>query len=225
MSVSLSNVTLRLTIVLAVLGWSRAAAGQATVKGRLEIQDKKGPASDVHESLVWLEGAALPAAQARRADIVTTNKEFAPRIMAVPVGSTVAFPNHDPFDHNVFSTSGPKTFDLGLYGRDQTRTTTFDKPGLARIYCNVHAKMAAYILVMSSSMTTRPDRGGRFQFDGLAPGSYTLRVWHERGGESAVPLTVPLAAELVVSLDARKFAFAQHLDKTGKPYDARGRRY
>jgi hypothetical protein len=143
----------------------------------------------------------------------------------VSVGGTVAFPNHDPFEHNVFSTSGPKPFDLGLYGRGETRAVTFDKPGVARIYCNVHAAMAAVILVHASSFATRPDRGGRFRFDGVPAGTYTVRVWHERGGTTTMPLTVPSAAEVVVKLDARKYTFTQHLDKNGKSYDARGRRY
>jgi hypothetical protein len=38
-------------------------------------------------------------------------------------------------------------------------------------------------------------------------------------------VTVPLTEELVVTLDARAYKFAQHLDKNGKAYDARGRRY
>lgn len=200
-------------------------AQSGAISGRVEIQDKKGRAVDVDEALVWLEGAGNAGVAAKRAEVLTEDKAFVPRVTVVPVGSTVAFPNHDPFDHNVFSTSGPRVFDLGLYGRNQTRTVTFETPGLARIYCNVHARMAAFVLVQNTPYATRPDRGGRFAFDAVPPGKYTLRVWHERGGERSLPVSVPLATELVVALDARNYTFVQHLDKNGKSYDARGRRY
>lgn len=200
-------------------------AQSPAISGRVEIQDKKGRAADVDEALVWLEGVGPGAASPKRVEVLTEDKAFVPRVTVVPVGSTVAFPNHDPFDHNVFSTSGPKVFDLGLFGRNQTRTVTFESTGLARIYCNVHARMAAFVLVQNTPFATRPDRGGRFSFDAVPPGRYTLRVWHERGGERTLPVSVPGAAELVVALDARNYTFVQHLDKNGKSYDARGRRY
>lgn len=200
-------------------------AQSVAFSGRIEIQDRKGRAGDVDEALVWLEGAGAAGVAAKRVEVLTENKSFVPRITIVPVGSTVGFPNHDSFDHNVFSTSGPKVFDLGLYGRNQTRSVTFESAGLARIYCNVHARMAAFVLVQDTPHATRPDKGGRFAFDRVPPGTYTLRVWHERGGERAVPVTVPLGTELVVTLDARNYTFVQHRDKHGKSYDARGRRY
>lgn len=196
-----------------------------SLSGRVEVLERKGTARDLDEALVWLEGSSAGTASARRTEISTEDKTFTPRLVAIPVGSTVAFPNHDPFDHNVFSSSGPRLFDLGLYGRNETRTVTFDKPGVARLYCNVHARMSAIVLVHASPHATRADRGGRFGFDNLPPGRYTLKVWHERGGEREQSVTLPLTGELVVTLDARSYKFAQHLDKNGKSYDARGRRY
>lgn len=193
--------------------------------GRVELLERKGVAKDVDESVIWLEGPGLGGGTARRAEISTEDKAFSPRITVVPVGSIIALPNHDPFDHNVFSSSGPRLFDLGLYGRNETRTVTFDKPGIAKLYCNVHARMSAIVVVHATQFAARADRAGRFSIDGVPPGKYTLHVWHERGGEREQPVTVPLAAELVVSLDTRSWKFTQHLDKNGKSYDARGRRY
>lgn len=202
-----------------------AGSAQGVVAGRVEIRDKKGMAGDVDATLLWLEGSGLVPGAAQRTEVKTFDKTFLPGVVLVPVGSTIAFPNQDPFDHNVFATSGPRVFDLGLYGRTETRTVTFEKPGLARIYCNVHAKMALTVLVHPTAHATRPDKGGRFQFRGVAPGTYTLRAWHERGGEKLTTVTVPATAELVVAMDASRYKFVQHMDKTGKSYDARGRRY
>lgn len=213
-------------LALVILAPNTSARAQgATISGRVEVLDKQGQARDLDATLVWLEGAGLGNAAARRTDVLTENKEFLPGMALVPVGSTVAFPNHDPFDHNVFSSSGPKTFDLGLYGSKDVRTVTFDKPGIARLYCNVHAKMRAHVLVHPSPFATRADKGGRFAFTGVPPGTWVIKVWHERGGERSVNVTVPLAEPVTISLDARNYKFVQHLDKNGKAYDARGRRY
>src|SRR5678816_2955722 len=77
-------------------------------------------------------------------------KAFEPHVMAVPVGSTVAFPNFDAIYHNVFSISKTKPFDLGMYKNGETREIKFDKPGIARIGCNLHPAMSAYVVVVDA---------------------------------------------------------------------------
>jgi plastocyanin len=204
---------------------TRAWAQGATISGRVEVLDKQGQARDLDATLVWLEGSGLGGAPPRRVDVLTENKEFLPSMTLVPVGSTVAFPNHDAFDHNVFSSSGPKVFDLGLYGSKDVRSVTFDKPGVARLYCNVHAKMRAHVLVHTTPFASRADKGGRFTFTGVPPGTWVVKAWHERGGERSVNLAVPATEPVTITLDARNYKFVQHLDKNGKSYDARSRRY
>ena len=68
----------------------------------------------------------------------TSKKEFSPHVLVVPVGSTVSFPNHDPFNHNVFSLSEENPFDLGLYGRDEVRSVRFEA-ARAGAHCNPRA--------------------------------------------------------------------------------------
>ena len=128
-------------LALASLAW----IGQpAEVSGRVTMLDKgKQPGDDVGQAVLWLSG---PPAQSRppvQAEIGTSNKEFSPHVLVVPVGSTVSFPNHDPFNHNVFSLSEEHPFDLGLYGRDEVRSVRFERPGIVRVYCNVHARGGA----------------------------------------------------------------------------------
>lgn len=69
------------------------------------------------------------------------NKEFTQKALKIKVGDTVKFTNEDPFFHNVFSLSEPKSFDLGSYPQGQSRTVTFDKPGKVEVECSIHPNM------------------------------------------------------------------------------------
>lgn len=114
-------------------------------------------------------------------------REFLPRIMAIPVGSTVAFPNFDTVFHNVFSTSPVGAFDLGIYKAGQAREVKFDKEGIVRLGCNLHANMSAHIVVVSQPHYVVTDDKGAFKFSRLAPGTYKLKAWSER---SKAPITM-----------------------------------
>ena len=111
-------------------------------------------------------------------------------MLVVPVGSTVSFPNHDPFNHNVFSLSEENPFDLGLYGRDEVRSVRFARPGLVRVYCNVHAQMSALVVVRDNPWYAQPASDGSFTLGPVPPGSYALHAWHERAPELTRPLEV-----------------------------------
>jgi plastocyanin len=198
------------------------------VTGNLTILDKGGKrATDLAAAVVWLEGTGLPAGQPVAAEINTHDKQFLPRVLAVPAGSSVAFPNHDPFDHNVFSQSVEATFDLGLFGRGQSRTARFPAAGIVRVYCNVHAAMSAYVVVVDGVHFTQPGSDGSFSFARVAPGSYTIHAWHERGGHQVLDLEVEPGGTSGVEmrLDASGWKPQKHLNKFGKPYATEGRRY
>ena len=161
--------------ILAVAGLAlvalAAAAPPSAVSGRVTMLDKENqPGDDVGQAVIWLSG---PPAQPRppvQTEIGTSKKEFSPHVLVVPVGSTVAFPNHDPFNHNVFSLSEENPFDLGLYGRGEARSVRFDQPGLVRVYCNVHAQMSALVLVRDSPWYTQPASDGSFTLGSVPPG-------------------------------------------------------
>lgn len=213
-------------VVAVVVAASAAEAQPATVAGKLVVQEKGGkPARDVDAAVIWLEVAGpLPA---RRAEISTEKKTFSPRVVVVPAGSTIAFPNHDPFNHNVFSLSEEGPFDLGLYGRNEVRTAAFPRPGVVRIYCNVHAQMSAVVVVRDGPYFTQPNVDGTFDLGPVPPGRHQLRAWHERGGELSRTVDVPAGGlrDLVLTLDASGFKHRPHLNKLGRPYGSEGRRY
>jgi plastocyanin len=105
---------------------------------------------------------------------------FRPLVLPVLVGTTVDFPNDDNLFHNVFSYSQPKEFDLGLYPQGETRTVKFDKPGIVKVYCDIHSHMYATILVLRNPYFAVPDDKGNFRIDNVPPGSYKLKFWYDR---------------------------------------------
>ncbi len=124
-------------------------------------------------------------------------KEFAPHVMAVPVGSTVSFPNFDQIFHNVFSLSKTKAFDLGMYKNGETREMKFEKPGIVRLGCNLHAAMSAYLIVVDAPHYVVVDKDGKFAFKALAPGKYKVQAWNENGGD-------PMTSEIEIKEGANE---------------------
>ena len=191
------------------------------VAGHVTILEKhRKPAGDVGDAVVYLEGGAPAAARPSAFEIATSDKEFVPRVLVVPLGSTVKFPNHDPFDHNVFSVSDPNQFDLGKYGRGDAKGHIFASPGLVRVFCNVHPRMVAFVLVMATRFFTQPAAEGSFAIEAVPPGRYTLHVWHDRTPEVAREVVVGSAgvADLPIELDARGFRWVAHKNKYGEDY-------
>lgn len=146
-------------------------------------KSKGGPAGDV---VLWLTPSgggtlsSLPALQtASRPRLVQRNKSFEPHVLVVPVGTSVEFPNRDPFFHNVFSLFEGKRFDLGLYEAGSTRNVTFDKPGVSYIFCNIHSEMSAVVIAVSSPYHGISDAHGRVAIPQVPIGRYTLRIWYE----------------------------------------------
>jgi plastocyanin len=117
-------------------------------------------------------------------------QSFMPRVIAIPAGGSVDFPNLDPIYHSVFSVSPTKRFDLGRYGRGHSKSVLFMKPGLVTVYCDIHSNMEAFVLVAPNRAVARPDASGRYALPNLPPGRYNLRAWH--------PDMAPIQREVVV---------------------------
>jgi plastocyanin len=135
-------------------------------------------------SVVYLETVPQPAFEApspTRAVLDQRNETFVPPVLAITVGSTVEFPNSDKVYHNVFSLSKTRRFDLGRYPRGQSRSVVFDRPGVVRVFCEIHSHMSAFILVFAHRFFAVTDAEGRYRIDGVPAGSYTLALWSEGG--------------------------------------------
>lgn len=125
---------------------------------------------------VTMPGTAAPAPRGPYV-VAQRNIQFDPRVLIVPVGATVSFPNFDKMRHHVYSFSKPKKFELKLFGRDESRNVVFDKPGAVALGCNIHDAMNGVVYVTASPYTALTDAAGRVRMN-VAPGSGRVAVWH-----------------------------------------------
>jgi len=193
---------------------------RAQVSGRVSVTDAGGrPAQDLGDAVIWIEGRG-PRGTATHVDVSLDARAFRPRVSVVPVGSTVNFPNLDPFNHNVFSLSTPNDFDLGLYGRGEAHDRRFTRPGLVRLYCNIHPRMTGFVIVRDNAWFAQPGADGSFTIPNVPPGTYTLKVWHERAPEHSQSVTVPAGglSGVAVTMDASGYQYVQHMNKYGQEY-------
>jgi len=131
-----------------------------TISGTVKVNGLRSPAN----ILIYLNKAPQPAIDLSGARFIMDqqNLTFSPHVLPVPVGATVEFPNNDKVDHNIFSLSRTKKFNLGSYKPGEHRTVVFDREGIVELRCDVHAEMLAYIMVMKNPYFAVTDDQGRF---------------------------------------------------------------
>ena len=201
-----------------------SVASAAVVSGNVTFMTKRGQRPNPNETLLWLEplDAKAPRKPAAAFTMTTRGKAFLPHVMAVPAGSTIAFPNEDPISHNLFSLTPGNTFDLGLYRKGAGKTHKFDSPGAVNVYCNVHPNMSAVVHVMPTPYYGFADANGNYSFD-VPPGKYKLVAWNEQGGSVTSEIAVAangVTGNRALLIDSRNHRDSQHTNKFGKSYQA-----
>lgn len=157
--------------------------------------------------------------------IIQKDKTFTPHVLAIPVGSTIDFPNLDPIFHNAFSSYSGQIFDIGLYPPGSTRSVRFTREGVVRVFCNIHSSMSALIVVLATPFFAVTRSDGSFEIRDVPPGQYELSVFHERASEAtlhALTRTTGVGADpvnlspIVISEDG--YLAIPHKNKFGRDY-------
>jgi len=148
---------------------------------------------DVNRAVVYLASAptgAFDAPAPGRARMDQRNETFVPHVLAIAAGTVVDFPNSDAFYHNVFSLSKPRRFDLGRYPAGKSASVRFDRPGIVRVFCEIHSHMNAFILVFAHPFFAVTDAEGDYRIDEVPPGAYDVVAWSEGTTTAPHPVTV-----------------------------------
>jgi plastocyanin len=171
----------------------------APLERRPSVTELGAPAtrasSDTSVAVVYLEGVQgrFEAPAPGRARIDQRGETFVPHVLAVSVGTVVDFPNNDSTYHNVFSLSKTQRFDLGRYARGRSKSVRFERPGIVRVFCDIHSHMSAFVLVFPHPFFAVTDGEGRYHIDGIPAGTYTVAAWHE--GQPRVTQTVTISPQ------------------------------
>ena len=205
----------------------------ASLSGTVVLADSRDSAVRRHKDfsgvVIWLEppnGAAPPGGGPRRVVMKQQNKHFLPHVLAVPVGASVDFPNFDPIFHSAFSNYSGQTFDVGLYRPGSSKAVVFTRPGIVRVFCNIHPTMSAVIAVLNTPWFAVSRASGEFDIRGVPPGDYMLHVFHERAAEETLQALVRrimvtqafTATVSPITISETGYIPAPHKDKYGKDY-------
>jgi plastocyanin len=197
-----------------------AGAAAAALSGRVSILLPPKVEMDPGGSVVWIPGLKVAENPARPYEVTSKNKRFEPRILAVPNGTRVTFPNVDSIYHNAFSLSPGNKFDMGLYRKGASRDVVLKSPGIVHVYCNIHPDMAASVVVVEGNAFSTVGADGTYRIDGIPPGRYEAHIWSDMAGEQVVPLLLEAgrATDWSPILDATRYRRVSHTNKFGKKY-------
>lgn len=157
-----------------------------------EMEGHADKMSEQRNVIVYLEGAGLDADRggSSKAAMDQKNAAFVPHVLAIPKGTVVDFVNHDKTYHNVFSLSSAKRFNIGRRPTGEAVPVQFDKPGVVQVFCDIHSQMTAYVVVLGNPFFVQPADDGTFKIEHIPPGTYTIKVWHERLSAPEQKITV-----------------------------------
>jgi plastocyanin len=192
----------------------------STLSGRITLLLPPKVKIDPGGSVVWIPGLSVNAPAPSGNSVTSRDKRFDPRILAVPAGTRVKFPNVDSIYHNAFSLSPGNTFDMGLYRKGASRDVVMKNPGIVRVYCNIHPDMAASVVVVDGDALSVVQADGSYRIEGIPPGGHEVHVWSDVAGEQVVTLTFEpgRTTDWSPALDATKYQRAAHTNKHGKAY-------
>lgn len=176
-------------LVCLYLGGGYGEAQQQPVTAQVDINPGAAGSragADLSNVAVWLKSLDHATKSSGALDsrpvpqMVQRNKTFEPHVLVVETGTTVLFPNKDPFLHNVFSLFDGKRFDLGFYEAGSSKSVRFDRAGVSFLFCNIHEEMTAVVVAVDTPYFGLSDRSGRVVIPNVPDGRYQMHVWYER---------------------------------------------
>lgn len=161
---------------------------------RVQVVDQTG--APVPDAVVYAMPAIgkPPATKPAGAIIDQVKRRFVPLVSVVQTGASVRFPNRDNIEHDVYSFSPAKRFELNLYHGIPANPVVFDKPGLVVMGCNIHDEMVSYLLIVDTPWFAKTDAKGVAVIDNLPADALKLTAWHFRLGDPNAQPTQKITA-------------------------------
>ena len=205
-----------LAIALSPLSWATDIRGQIQVMSR----DAKQLLASHEHAIIYLSNITSKTPK-ESVSFRQKNKQFQPRLLPVVIGQTVNFKNDDRVQHNVFSSDKRKQFDLGRYPNGDSKSVIYDQEGNYKVYCNIHRKMIADIVVVPSIYYAITDENGHYVIKNVPKGKYDLKAWHIYGGSEQKKIEIKNEeVTLDMTLVSTKLIrdLEKHKNKNGNAY-------
>src|SRR3954451_11136783 len=217
----------RIFFSLMVLLAPHLSAGTVSGEVRLTSDSTAHRQKDFSGVAVWLSTPEKTGARApkKRALMEQKDKKFIPHVLVIETGTTVDFPNLDPIFHNAFSNFNGQIFDLVLYPPGSSQSVRFRRPGIVRVFCNIHPSMSAVIAVVDSSYFTTTEEDGSFSIPDVPAGAYRVHFFHERATPenlerltTSVSVSAGISKLQPVSISETGYLPIAHKNKYGRDY-------
>jgi Carboxypeptidase regulatory-like domain len=118
---------------------------------------------------------------------------FVPRILLIKPNMAGAVLNSDTIGHN-FHTISTGVYNINKKIQPNTKLVVtgsqIRRSGKVRTKCDIHSWMGGYWIVAETPYTVLTDKDGNFSIKDVPPGNYTLKIWHEKLGESQQKIVV-----------------------------------
>lgn len=175
--------------------------------------DREGPALivdaelGVRDVIVYLKKIkkGKPWAKSTEATVLRNIEcRFEPHVQVVRKGKLTVV-NDDPILHNTHGFYGKRTaFNMALPNKGERIEAPLRRTGLARMECDVHDWMRAYVYVARNPYYAITVEGGKFSMADVPPGEYTLIATQGHVETVATPVTVKANGEAVVTIELKQ---------------------
>lgn len=153
-----------------------------------------GPGGVLANAVVWIEGpAAPPPGRLAPVELALDQRgcRFTPHVATATTGATLALSSHDSFLHNVHAVLGGRSlFNVAIPVAGLVIRKPLRAAGHVTIGCDVHPWMAAHVHVFAHPWHAVTGADGSFQLPHVPPGTWALKLWHERLGDRSARVTV-----------------------------------